>query len=300
MNVGVPKPYEGIDNSAFPYEEPKYLHFDPFLGYAKSRNSLPGYDVWPPGQGITGKDVVVVTLGGSTTDSACAKWPEHLGKLLREKGLKTLVLNGGVAGYSSSQELIKLMRDLPAIRPDFVVNLSGINDFTWGHTRPENPYLHTYQRRVSQHLCDTTDAFEDWVGGAPHRDTKSTLWLRNVRLMKAICDDINVNLLSCLQPTMVLGDYQASEEEKKVLLEPFMHKTINDNTPYFEVARKFYEEIQSAFSEQPETYRHCCDLSRSYAGMSGLYRDYRHQNEAGDIILANAIASELYARFNLV
>jgi len=300
MCPAVVKPYKDAGRAAFPYEEPRYLHYDPFLGYAKSQSRIPGYDVWPAGEGIADKDMVIVTLGGSTTDSACAKWPEYLGKLLAEQGVKAAVFNGGVSGYSSSQEFIKLVRDLPAINPDLVVSLSGINDFTWGHTRPEHPYLHNYQRRVARHLCETNDVFVDWVSGVPHRGSKTDVWLRNMRLMKAVCDDSHVKFLACLQPTMVLGGYDPTVEETREILEPVVHKTLNEGTPYLEVATQFYEGVQAAFVEAPERYRHCCDLSQCYAGMSGMYRDYRHQNEAGDAVLAKAIFRELNSRFQLV
>ncbi|WP_424832217.1 SGNH/GDSL hydrolase family protein [Ruegeria sp.] len=298
MATKVTAPYENL-SEAFPYEEPDYSVYDPFLGYSKKSNAIPGYDIWPPGEGFKDKDIVILTIGGSTTDFGSARWPAFLGEILISQGVNTVILNGGVAGYSSSQELIKVLRDLPSIKPDIVVSLSGINDFTWGHTRPEFPLLHSYQRRVAEYLCESTDAFDDWVGGIPHRSDKSEVWLRNIRLMRALCTDADAQILCCLQPTMVYGNYHHDEIERKNLLEPFASKYMNDGDIYRDVAIDFYNSVRSHLQSQPDIYAHCCDLSFLFDGKVKLYRDYRHQNEAGDRVLAQAIAREMGERFDI-
>ena len=59
-------------------------------------------------------DGVILTLGGSTTDgfykhlSAGKSWPRQLSEL---DGNTFKVINGGVGGYTSLQELLKFLRD---------------------------------------------------------------------------------------------------------------------------------------------------------------------------------------------
>ncbi len=298
MNTKVTTPYENL-GEAFPYEKPDYSVYDPFLGYSKKNNAIPGYDIWPEGEGLKDKDIVILTIGGSTTDFGSARWPAFLGDILIDQGVNAVILNGGVAGYSSSQELIKVLRDLPSIKPDLVVSLSGINDFTWGHTRPEYPLLHSYQRRVADYLCESTEAFGDWVGGLPHRDDKSEVWLRNMRLMQALCIDAGTQLLCCLQPTMIYGDYNLNEQERTNMLEPFASKYMNDGSIYRDVAIGFYNSVRYKLQSQPDSYAHCCDLSLLFDGKVKLYRDYRHQNEAGDRVLAQAMIHEMDKRFDI-
>ena len=80
----------------------------------------------------------IVTLGGSTTDgffnhiNSGITWSTELSKLLNEKSSKYSLLNGGVGAYSSSQELIKLLIDIPRINRDknikYIISLNGINE----------------------------------------------------------------------------------------------------------------------------------------------------------------------------
>ena len=75
---------------------------------------------------------VLITLGGSTTTgfmqdiSDGDTYPSYLAKLMVDD---YQVLNGGVGGYSSLQELYKVIRDAPRIEGlHTVVSLNGIND----------------------------------------------------------------------------------------------------------------------------------------------------------------------------
>ena len=76
----------------------------------------------------------IVVLGGSTSDcgynTAVTNWTEWLEIILRESGCSVEVLAGGIQGYASSQELLKLIRDVLILRPDLVISFSGINDAT--------------------------------------------------------------------------------------------------------------------------------------------------------------------------
>ena len=75
---------------------------------------------------------VLITLGGSTTTgfmqdiSDGDTYPSYLAKLMVDD---YQVLNGGVGGYSSLQELYKVIRDAPRIEGlHTVVSLNGVND----------------------------------------------------------------------------------------------------------------------------------------------------------------------------
>ncbi len=79
----------------------------------------------------------LITYGGSTTfcynllnDEA---WPLQLQKLLRERrpgGEKDQVLNGGVILWSLGQIAVKIRRDVPRLKPDYVLLYSGVNEFS--------------------------------------------------------------------------------------------------------------------------------------------------------------------------
>ena len=78
----------------------------------------------------------IVVLGGSTTDGfynhihGGETWPLALSKIIKANKLDFSVINGGVGGYGSSQELLKLLLEIPKLSkpPKYVISLNGIND----------------------------------------------------------------------------------------------------------------------------------------------------------------------------
>lgn len=81
---------------------------------------------------------VILTLGGSTTDgfynhiNSGDTWPMYLSEILKKKSVKIGVINGGVGGYSSQKELIKLLISIDNIqlhkKIKLIVSLNGINE----------------------------------------------------------------------------------------------------------------------------------------------------------------------------
>jgi hypothetical protein len=119
-----------------------YGTFDPHFGYArwltdddKTRLNENNFE-WVDGFVVykKNKDLwtrpIILTLGGSTTDGIRRghSWPEELSKLMTADGNSGTVVNGGTGGYSSNQELLKLIRDGLEFKPDIVISYSGIND----------------------------------------------------------------------------------------------------------------------------------------------------------------------------
>jgi len=113
----------------------KMSYLDPHLGYAHDHatddglgdvGGVPGFAVY--GDPDAPDALRIVALGGSTTDPLDpGNWPRALQRLLANQGVPAVVFNGGVSGYSSNQELLKLIRDALPLEPDLVLSLSGIN-----------------------------------------------------------------------------------------------------------------------------------------------------------------------------
>lgn len=86
----------------------------------------------------------LVTLGGSTTDglynhiSNGETWPFHLSNILRYNNQKIKVINGGTGGYSSTQELLKLISKVNNLDLNikYIISLNGINDIEGYRTNP--------------------------------------------------------------------------------------------------------------------------------------------------------------------
>ena len=107
------------------------------------------------------KPIIILTSGGSTTDgfyqyiSGGYTWPYQLQKIC-EKKFNCQVINGGTGGYSTTQEVLKLITYnhlIPKI--DYIISLNGINDIrtgrrTSGDTFKQHPYLGKVQFTMLQ------------------------------------------------------------------------------------------------------------------------------------------------------
>ena len=75
----------------------------------------------------------IIAYGGSTTFcynlSTDLAWPLRLQEILRaQHNASDQVLNGGDVGWSIGHELARAKRDLPKLKPDFVIIYSGVNE----------------------------------------------------------------------------------------------------------------------------------------------------------------------------
>ena len=76
---------------------------------------------------------ILLTLGGSSSSgfyqhiSGGDTYPKYLAELVSKK---YFLINGGVGGYSSSGELLKLYRDAPSFKNlSIVISLNGVNEW---------------------------------------------------------------------------------------------------------------------------------------------------------------------------
>ena len=123
--------------------------YDPILGYAKMDNDMAGYGLWPTNSRLTEKTLKVMVMGGSTSTWPLTTWSKLLCEKIKSRGRDCVIFNGAVEGYFSGQELLKVIRDAPAIKPDIVISLSGINDLGHLHNIHNLPMLHKYQAYVA-------------------------------------------------------------------------------------------------------------------------------------------------------
>ena len=173
-------------------------------------------------------------MGGSTTDPVKFdhSWPEELSKLLAERGISGTVVNGGTAGYSTNQELLKLVRDGLEFKPDIIISYSGVNDRgAWG--KPPYPMVHPYQQYILEFLTQPaySPLFPNTIyllsqilwGSRPARMTATlgvrssrTLgqqYERNMTLMAAIARASGATFYGIIQPNAYVGPGEESNEE---------------------------------------------------------------------------------------
>jgi len=211
---------------------------DPHLGFARGKTEprvreLLGQYTWIEGFAVYSKKApadldrpVILTLGGSTTDAARGEhsWPEELSKLLAEKGISATVVNGGISGYSTNQELLKLVRDGLEFKPDIIISYSGVND-RGEYSELPYPMVHPYQRYLLEYLTrsqysplfpNTVYLINKVLGGKPPRHIDATLGVpisrtlgqqyeKNLVLMNAIAQVSGATFYGIIQPNAYVG-----------------------------------------------------------------------------------------------
>lgn len=305
-------------------DEPWFQLLDPQLSHAYSvdylKRKLPDFTILPGFVAYADPEkkknaLRIFTLGGSTTDAHIKEcWPYFLQKKLDALGVDAIVFNGGVAGYSTNQELLKLQRDVLPMKPNIVLGLSGVNDQGFAHSHKQHPMIHPYQAKVfgalaghqepSRFFPNTVDVVRRLVGpnnaedvgitfGPEVRTSPAAQWERNIRMMHAVCEELGIHYLGFRQPVLSVGNYEPSPDEVAMI------KKYSDavNRPggkstYVEIINDFYKQTQSV----PERLDYCVDFVDLFVGKSGMYRDARHQTAAGAEVLAEAMIGELQAR----
>jgi len=295
--------------------DPLFLALDPILGYAHRQNEPMSTPIQTPHEIIPGfvryglhtYDKRIVVLGGSTTDPFLYgnSWPEELAKLLQAENFEVSVFNGGVGGYSSSQELLKLIRDVFELKPFLVIAYDGLNDLdNWSPT--PWPMVHRYQRTVFDYLAQSSDRqfpilsnsltlLRRMMNGKenpPHPDTVSLgiptelsageYLTRNMEFMYALSQNRQVHFRGFLQPVVGFGDYQMNDMDEQRLKKR--------GSDYLASLQRTYE-IASR-----ETRRHdfWIDLTNIFANHQDVFMsDGRHLTQKGNHIIATAILEKI-------
>jgi lysophospholipase L1-like esterase len=240
---------------------------------------------------------IILTLGGSTTDPVQYghSWPEELATLLSQRHVRATVINGAVGGYSSNQELIKLIRDGLEFHPDIIISYGGVNDRgKWGEF--PNPMVHTYQRRLLELLLmhnysplfpnamrviekylfrqeqKQRHAIEGYTLGLDTSKTPGQWYERNLALMHAVSEAEGAKFFGVIQPNAFVGDYDLSEFDRSVLKGKGYQKQI--------------QQLYSEISTLPQRVNYIRDFTAIFDGIGGVYTDGVHTTTKGEKIIA--------------
>lgn len=254
------------------YAPANYL--DPLLAYSRM-DDLPGFKLTRS----TGKNPLkIVCLGGSTSDwsfGGFTCWAEFYRQLLENAGISVDLYNGAIAGYYSSMELLKLIRDVIPMNPDCILLLNGVNDGNQTPV-PGHPMHHTYTQKVFDKLSsmennsdlEINSAVEGVLYGPEDHTAAEEVYLRNMQMMNSLCREFSIAFFPVLQPTGIFpgkNDWQL---------------------PLYE----FYQKVTALVSKYP----FITDGSKWLDNQLPLYFDYVHYNEAGNRILAEKFFALTY------
>jgi len=291
-------------------------YIDPHLGHARDPETIDGLGE-VPGFAVYGDDhesdqeLRIFALGGSTTDpNDPNNWPKQLHEVLRSNGIEARVFNGGVSGYSSNQELLKMIRDVLPLEPDIIICLNGLNDLGFCQSVPGHPMVHPYQEALLRSITDKKPylfpSTSHVIGrllnrlsisnkqvtgmnlGTSVQTTPAEQWERNIRIMRAVAEEFGVEYICFLQPCMGVGEYSPTPEEEEM----FRFSIENRKGNYIAQITEFYQHTRETSSQ----LYFCTDLTNIMSGGTDLYRDARHPNAKGYRVIAEAVFVELNSR----
>ncbi len=283
---------------------------------------------------------MIITSGGSTTDGFFKflndgyTWPLGLSKILNTRNQSYQIWNGGVGGYNSSQELLKLITELPKLnkKPKIIISLSGINEDPRGGKLYNHPYttpihlrMMKYEKYIHQdkikriflpstlsiinRLSDTRFGPPIDVDRTDSNIGKQKNWEKSIYLNETSTKGIsavdlwfkNIRIMHSLAKT-----YGA---EYYVFLQPTMglddiqipnKPESMDGILYSKSKAKnpaYFDEINQRYRllrKKCKSVSYCFDISAIAKPNGNFYHDIRHHNAEGNKLIAEAIYKSIF------
>lgn len=315
---------------------------DPLLGYAHSdcdRHGITQIPSFVP-YGPADANLKVVTLGGSTTDPIIMgdkeeiggeNWPKLFSELCAQQNKPCQVFNGGAGAFASSQELLKLIRDVRPLNPDVVISLNGINEhYFFDAPAAQYPYVSTYQQYFFRTIASTgtiaryndtrfpeNDRYQGSVFNRMLPNTRQVLLTLRQQAGGATQDapsdgPVNFGTPAAMQPWEIWDNnvqlmHAVSQQmgaEYYVFLQPTMgignydYSSEKDADLRALKNERYYEQMTLLYGEMRQRCAqldYCFDISGAFDGKSDLYSDPRHPNAQGNQIQAEAIYQQVFA-----
>jgi lysophospholipase L1-like esterase len=297
--------------------------YDPLLGYAYSNSQdipLLHNEEYKNGLIYIGNQdnprITIAVLGGSTSDiSYEGSWLRPFFNLLKNN--EVLLVSAAMSGYSTSQELLKLIRDVIPQNPDVVISLNGVNDLGFMHTSsPKFPLMHKYQVNIGEYLVrkfgaeskassflnkysaigrkptgmNSSLSLGSLILGYENDISPSESWFRNLKMAKALCDSFSIKYIAFLQPVFGIGKYKGTKEDENSFLDYAHSMNLVHGKKYNFCLNSFYRNARKVTLELDD---YIIDFVDVFEGHHDVYSDARHPNTKGNDILAKNIFKSL-------
>lgn len=262
--------------------------FDPHLGYititAETGKTYNGFCTFSAGN--QGKSYRILVIGNSTSDPYCVavkSWCELLRDICNKNGSNVEVISGGVIGYTSAQELIKLIRDGLWLTPDLVISFSGVNDV---YDRGEYPFLHPYQLKLCHLFDDKEKNLMSSRGLKREGISVYDHWMNHMRMIHAVLSEFSIPFISIRQPCLwsKKGALDANEEKIQIL-----HKSLLPNEKHFEKMIKNAQNARLEAERDSKSIEWMADFSSIFDSINEVYFDVVHCTEKGNTIIAENV-----------
>ena len=291
------------------------LYYDVTLGYSRIKDEIEGFEIF--GDIDNPEALVIVALGGSTTESSynfIKGWVQYLMECFIENGDSVIMYCGGVVGYTSFQELLKLIRDVIPLRPNVVLSYNGFNDllyyplekcppekseresgpFAYQPERVRKPFVHHFQVDFMRDVLQSYSNAEHTIYyGLQNNRTASEFWLDNIKMMNVIANEFDILFLSFLQPFFHVGEYKLTDSQRTI----FNRKWWNADRPnpdlYTEERLTFIIDEARKMITAIKDVNYITDLTHIFNEYTNIYNDICHVTECGNEIIAKNIYQKL-------
>lgn len=258
-----------------------YHSLDPLLGWTIKGNHFQAYHVQSGRSDLAGSPRIMI-LGGSTTDHYYldSSWVENLYQSLKFRYPEIIIFNGGVAGYTSSQQTLKLLRDIDVLRPTHIISYDGVNEDKF-FTIQEHPYISEHIVKVLRtripifpNLVELLTNPSELNLGPKNEFSRAQRWHSNHKKMHALSQLQGAQYFGILQPHIWSGKYQMDKREKEQV------------TLFFkENYEKFYQSVLPLVQEENFLF----DGTSFLDEMTGVYIDDCHLYPDGQKMIAHQI-----------
>lgn len=275
------KHYNSVYNAAGRIKPWNTFALDPVLGYSMPWEETLGTGVKMYRQCSTKSAYTIAILGNSTSDPCEYAW-RSWGELLFEKccGGDICIAVGATTGYSSGEELLKLIRDILPLDPDLVISYSGANDKATAY-----PFINTYHRTVSGILAAgrPKGMFEQGVAervcyGTEYKGMSvADNWIRNQQMMHAITQELRIPYLAFVQPNLVTKKRLSGGKDEETLF--YVDQRV------VRQREDFREGIRGKLTDKA----YIVDATHWFDDTDGLFYDYCHVTEEGNQIIADKV-----------
>ncbi len=233
----------------------------------------------------------VVLLGGSTTDELLYSF-KTWGDFLYDLNPELEILNGGVCAYTSSDILIKVMRDVLLLKPDVVIVYDGVNE-SWVKENCE--FGSAYSTDVYKYVekCYVRDGiWENVFGGGERTDERRVFnglgkptnayerWYRHMRIINAVLKEYGIKGYFFLQPWLGTKKNLSSIEYMYTLTKRYA----DQNKTMQKLYHGFY---QNKFEQNNDNF--FCLSNIFDDEQDDIYMDIYHVIEKGNKIIADAV-----------
>lgn len=232
-------------------------------------------------------EMLIMVVGGSTTDplyEGINSWSFYLQEVIDNNGIAARVVNVAECGYTSSQELLVLLRDGLAVNPDVVISYSGWNDVSpAADIEKGKRYAYT-----SRNLYLTFDNLVGNCRGEPFGDvyygklesSAFERYITNMRLMHAMCVEFNCKFYGLLQPSLASIPIE--------LLQSSFAKSVARDSLMTNMREK-WDDFYNKYLARKSVCNYLYDFTHILNGHDDVFEDPCHVNDDGNRIIAENV-----------